>query len=451
MRRQIAKNNDFFGPQKSGRLGSNGNNRRGISNIDANQDKITLFNYFVTLIVFAFILTGFTAIVQYFLWDNIDKNQRLDALRIKSEPILKVLEIYEQVANKAMPEGYAPLDSNTLIPFENLPIDGLIDTIYLGCWDAATNTPTLVSGLGEQFLLYSVCTGGMTILDAVGDWLPFDFAYYIGGSFGWFQFQGRRNRLEDSGPILPGELSFIRQDQGSVMELNSISTIDPNIELFQTSTNIEISYTQPEVPFIQLRDFGFPNQLGESLIAVANSTNGNNVSEIKNLAGDGALDVISTSDSIIIDISSPNIKVQAELITLELIIDSDTRPDTVYPSVLFSAVDVGNNFIRLSSLNLIEYQNTWSVTETLILRLNLADPTNSPFLLNRLPTNNPGAFTISVVGNEDGTEGALASFVGGGATPFIISNQLGITLIRTQFTLGNLNYVFSVDIFYKYA
>jgi hypothetical protein len=51
---------------------------------------------------------------------------------------------------------------------------------YLGTWDAATNTPTLTSGVGSQGDYYVVSVSGNTNLDGITDWVAGDWAIFNG-------------------------------------------------------------------------------------------------------------------------------------------------------------------------------------------------------------------------------------------------------------------------------
>lgn len=51
---------------------------------------------------------------------------------------------------------------------------------YVGTWDAATNTPTLTSGVGNQGNYYVVSVPGNTNLDGITDWQAGDWAIFNG-------------------------------------------------------------------------------------------------------------------------------------------------------------------------------------------------------------------------------------------------------------------------------
>ena len=52
--------------------------------------------------------------------------------------------------------------------------------IYRGTWDAATNNPTLTSGVGTKGDYYVVSVAGSTNLDGITDWQPGDWAIFNG-------------------------------------------------------------------------------------------------------------------------------------------------------------------------------------------------------------------------------------------------------------------------------
>lgn len=62
--------------------------------------------------------------------------------------------------------GVAPLGSDGKVPSVNLPADGA----YKGTWNAATNSPTIVSGVGITGDFYFVSVAGSTSIDGVNAW-----------------------------------------------------------------------------------------------------------------------------------------------------------------------------------------------------------------------------------------------------------------------------------------
>lgn len=63
-------------------------------------------------------------------------------------------------------DGVASLDSSGLVPSSQLPTSGS----YKGTWNATTNAPTIVSGVGVNGDFYKVATAGTTTIDGVSSW-----------------------------------------------------------------------------------------------------------------------------------------------------------------------------------------------------------------------------------------------------------------------------------------
>lgn len=69
-------------------------------------------------------------------------------------------------AARGTANGVASLDSSGLVPSSQLPTTGS----YKGTWNATTNTPTIVSGVGVNGDFYKVATAGSTTIDGVSSW-----------------------------------------------------------------------------------------------------------------------------------------------------------------------------------------------------------------------------------------------------------------------------------------
>jgi len=75
--------------------------------------------------------------------------------------------------------GLATLDSSGRLTTSQIPVSLVGAVVYQGTWNAATNTPTLSSGVGTKGNYYVVATAGTTSLDGeavwnVGDWAIFN-------------------------------------------------------------------------------------------------------------------------------------------------------------------------------------------------------------------------------------------------------------------------------------
>ena len=54
---------------------------------------------------------------------------------------------------------------------------------YQGTWDAATNTPTIVSGVGTQGQYYVVSVAGNTNIDGISNWGVGDWIIFNGATW----------------------------------------------------------------------------------------------------------------------------------------------------------------------------------------------------------------------------------------------------------------------------
>lgn len=85
---------------------------------------------------------------------------------------------FEKTANKGIANGYASLDSGGKVPVSQLP-NSVME--YKGTYDASTNTPTLIDGIGNTGDVYKVTVAGSGVNGlnfAVGD-----YAIYNGSTW----------------------------------------------------------------------------------------------------------------------------------------------------------------------------------------------------------------------------------------------------------------------------
>ena len=66
-------------------------------------------------------------------------------------------------------------------------VDSLGSLTYKGLWNAATNTPTLASGVGTTGDYYVVSVPGTTTLDGISSWAAGDWAIFNGSVVGKVQ------------------------------------------------------------------------------------------------------------------------------------------------------------------------------------------------------------------------------------------------------------------------
>lgn len=76
------------------------------------------------------------------------------------------------------PSGIATLDNTGVVPISQLPFAGLtVD----GTWNAATNNPTLISGVGTSGHFRVVTVAGTTTLNGISSWAVGDWAMFSSG------------------------------------------------------------------------------------------------------------------------------------------------------------------------------------------------------------------------------------------------------------------------------
>jgi hypothetical protein len=81
---------------------------------------------------------------------------------------------------------------------EEICIEGLCEIFprnlnslnLIGCWDANTNTPIILSSVGNDRDAYLVCTGGITTIDGEDDWERGDLLIFIESQGAWIKNDG---------------------------------------------------------------------------------------------------------------------------------------------------------------------------------------------------------------------------------------------------------------------
>ncbi len=84
------------------------------------------------------------------------------------------------VLNAGVALGVATLDAGGTVPLSQLPASIQGGVSYQGSWDAATNTPTIVSSVGTKGYYYVVSVAGSTNINGISDWLPGDWIIFNG-------------------------------------------------------------------------------------------------------------------------------------------------------------------------------------------------------------------------------------------------------------------------------
>jgi hypothetical protein len=87
---------------------------------------------------------------------------------------------YIPTTEKAAALGVATLDAGGSIPLSQIPASIQGGVSYQGTWNASTNTPTLVNGVGTKGYYYVVSVAGNTNLDGITSWNVGDWAIFNG-------------------------------------------------------------------------------------------------------------------------------------------------------------------------------------------------------------------------------------------------------------------------------
>lgn len=103
---------------------------------------------------------------------------------------LEVADVVGAVPSSELgaPGGVATLDSNGTLTASQIPASVVGGMTYKGVWDAATNTPTLISGSGTKGYYYKVSVPGSVTLDGNSNWSTGDLVVFNGTL--WDQIQG---------------------------------------------------------------------------------------------------------------------------------------------------------------------------------------------------------------------------------------------------------------------
>lgn len=115
-------------------------------------------------------------------------------------------------SEKAQANGVAPLDATGFVPVEHINVSGLA---FKGPWDAATNTPALLDGVGEVGAFYKSTSAGTANFGngnynfLVGDWV-----IYAGGTW-------QRIGVNDSVSMVNGKMGNVVLNAADVGALPS--------------------------------------------------------------------------------------------------------------------------------------------------------------------------------------------------------------------------------------
>lgn len=128
--------------------------------------------------------------------------------------IYDVLNAFMQLlyTSRGQANGFASLDQNGRVPVNQLPLDTLV---YVGEWDASTNTPTLADGTGTK-----------------GD-------FYIVTEEGTQTFGGKTVHFFENDRIVYSGSVWQRLSGGDVKTVNDQQPVNGNVKI--TGSDIEVS------------------------------------------------------------------------------------------------------------------------------------------------------------------------------------------------------------------
>lgn len=106
--------------------------------------------------------------------------------------------------------------------------------VYEGTWNASTNTPTLVSSVGQNGHYYVVSTSGSTNLNGITDWVTGDWAIFNGST--WQKID--QTNLVSS---VNGEVGAVVLDAADVGAIATITSTDGSVTISTVGTSSDLS------------------------------------------------------------------------------------------------------------------------------------------------------------------------------------------------------------------
>jgi hypothetical protein len=131
--------------------------------------------------------------------------------------------------------------------------------VYEGTWDAATNTPTLASGIGTQGEYYVVNVAGNTDLDGITDWELGDWAIFNG--IVWQKVDNSEpdplivnslsaNNATISSGLTVDTVSILNSLSANLASSNTAAMPDPSLPLNPEGyINVVINGTTKKIPY----------------------------------------------------------------------------------------------------------------------------------------------------------------------------------------------------------
>lgn len=114
------------------------------------------------------------------LANKLDKANNLSELTNVSTARINLGLGTSAVLNAGSALGVATLDAGGTVPLSQIPASIQGGVSYQGSWNASTNTPTLISGVGSKGHYYVVSVAGSTSIDGISDWVQGDWIIFNG-------------------------------------------------------------------------------------------------------------------------------------------------------------------------------------------------------------------------------------------------------------------------------
>jgi len=130
---------------------------------------------------------------------------------------------------KATSNGLATLDGGGKIPASQL---SLSNVLYVGTWNATTNTPTLVNGTGTQGNYYVVSTDGSINIDGVTDWKVGDWVIFNGVVW-------EKSDHTDQVSSVAGKTGAVTIQLADITDLSTTNDLPENTNLYYTEARVD--------------------------------------------------------------------------------------------------------------------------------------------------------------------------------------------------------------------
>jgi len=182
------------------------------------------------------------------------------------------------VLNAGVANGVATLDAGGTVPLSQIPASIQGGVSYQGSWNAATNTPTIVSSVGSKGYYYVVSVAGSTNINGITDWLPGDWIIFNGSV--WEQIDNTDTVQSVNGYV--GAVVLTAADVGAPPTTRTITagtglsgggdlSANRTIDIANTAVSAGSYGTASFVPSITVNAQGQLTAAANTTIAIANT------------------------------------------------------------------------------------------------------------------------------------------------------------------------------------